>query len=167
LSLAGQRVNPRRYQLIPRTLAFLIDGSRILLAKIPPGRGEWCGSFNGIGGHIEQGEDPSGSARREIFEESGLKADKLRLCGVVTIDTGATPGIGLYVFVGVPGGGRLTPSKEGTVSWMELSQLSHLPLVEDLPSLIPHALEAYSSGWPFSARYQYDEAGQLTIQYDK
>jgi 8-oxo-dGTP diphosphatase len=167
LSQDGQRADPRRYTLIPRTLVFLIDQGQILLVKLPAGRGEWSGRYNGVGGHVEQGEDPAGSARREVLEETGLMAAGLRLCGVLTIDTGTCPGIGLYVFVGKAGQGTLGRSREGEPAWLKLSELSELALVEDLPSLIPRSLESYASGVPFSATYHYDEAGQLTIQYDQ
>lgn len=68
MSLDGQRVNLDRYSLVPRTLSFLIQDDQILLLKL--NRGAWSGLYNGIGGHIEQGEDPLSAARREVEGEA-------------------------------------------------------------------------------------------------
>ena len=38
----------------------------------------------GIGGKLEEGESPFDCARREILEETGLKANKLSYRGIVT-----------------------------------------------------------------------------------
>ncbi len=101
MSLEGQRLQPDRYSVVPRTLSFLLRGEQILLLKLPAGRGAWAGMLNGVGGHVEQGEEPRASALREVVEETGLApGPSFRLTGVVLIDTQQTPGIALYVFVG-------------------------------------------------------------------
>jgi 8-oxo-dGTP diphosphatase len=164
MSLAGQRLQPERYSVIPRTLTFLTRPGEVLLMRVPPGRGAWAGRFNGVGGHLEQGEDPLSSAAREIAEETGLTAEALQLAGVVVIDTGGTPGIGLYVFRGTCPPGTPTPGKEGTAEWVETSRLEDLPLVEDLPALLPRVLEAEGRP-PFSASYTYAQDGRLTIRF--
>lgn len=35
------------------------------------------------GGHVEKGESFIDSAKREVFEETGLKVDNLKLCGII------------------------------------------------------------------------------------
>ncbi len=79
MSLAGQRLQPERYALIPRTLTFLFNKDEILLIKVPENRGAWTGLFNGVGGHIERGEEPHSAALREIFEETRLSPASLSL----------------------------------------------------------------------------------------
>ena len=164
MSLAGQRLQPDRYTVIPRTLTFLTRPDEILLIRLGPDRGEWSGLLNGVGGHIEQGEDPVQSARREITEETGLTAAELMLAGVVIIDTGEKPGIGLYVFVGEAENGELTPGGEGTPEWIRQDELDEASLVADLPVLIPEALARREGAAPFSAIYKYDKTGQLKIK---
>jgi 8-oxo-dGTP diphosphatase len=77
--VTNQSLSKIRYKVIPRTLIFLFNESKILLIKqnseIKPSFGRW----NGIGGHIEEGEDPFSSARREIFEESGLSIENINI----------------------------------------------------------------------------------------
>lgn len=167
MSLAGQQTQSDRYVLIPRTLSFLTRPGEILLMRLGPERGEWSGLLNGVGGHIEQGEDPIQSARREITEETGLQAGELLLAGVVIIDTGSLPGIGLYVFIGEAEDGELRSSSEGTPQWISLDALDESSLVADLPTLLPKALARHDGAAPFSAVYEYDDGGKLSIRFSE
>jgi 8-oxo-dGTP diphosphatase len=159
----GQRPDPARYALIPRTLTFLARGEQVLLLRLPEGQGAWGGHYNGIGGHVERGEDPLSAARREVAEETGLQPRGLRLCGVVAVDAGDERGIGLYVFVGQSGPGRPRGGPEGAPEWVGLDRLETLPLVSDLPFLLPRALAAYREGTSFSAVYRASAEGALEI----
>ena len=163
MSLDGQRLDPNRYAVIPRTISFIVRENEVLLIKLPSDRGGWSGRYNGIGGHIERGEDPSTAARREVFEETGLKMLTQQLCGIVTIDTGDTLGIELFVFVGESIEGDLEPSPEGIPAWLPLEGLAEFDLVEDLDFLIPGALKAHSDGGIFFAAYTYDSQGKLQV----
>jgi 8-oxo-dGTP diphosphatase len=165
MSLAGQRLDPRRYTVVPRTLSFLVRGDEVLLLRLGTDRGDWAGRLNGLGGHIEPGEDVLTSARREIREEAELSPGDLRLCGVVMIDVGP-PGIGLFVLVGtLPSDAMPQGGLEGRPEWVRLDRLHQSPLVEDLPTLIPRALACYASREVFLARYQYAEDGGLRISF--
>jgi 8-oxo-dGTP diphosphatase len=165
MSLAGQRVQPERYQVIPRTLSFLLCDKEILLVRIAKDRGAWAGLFNGLGGHIEQAEVPQRAAEREIEEETGLTPSKLNYCGVILVDTGSSPGIGIHVFVGEVAKQDFTPSPEGEPAWINLEELEDIPLVEDLPLIIPKALEAYHTGQPFSGLTSFDVNGKPSIHF--
>ena len=46
-----------RYKVIPRTLIFLKKHNSILLIKEAETKKLWPNLYNGIGGHIEKGED--------------------------------------------------------------------------------------------------------------
>ena len=165
MSLAGQRVDPGRYAVIPRTLSFLISKRNILLIRRMQPDHPWSGLLNGVGGHIEVGEDPKQGALREILEETGLSPTKLELVGVVLINLETSPGIGLYVFVGeVDAKGPLRTSPEGVAEWYPMEALETLPLVEDLPYLVPRAMESYQGAPAFCAHYSFDEHGALRIK---
>ncbi len=166
MSLDGQRIQRGRYTIIPRTLIFLTRPGEVLLIKNAPGRGAWAGLLNGVGGHLERGESPYSGAMREIREETGLTARELRLVGVVVIDTGSIPGIGLYVFVGKAAQGDLHPTQEGLPQWVPYHRLAKEPLMEDLPELLPRALTAYEGGVPFTALFRYGADGHLKIAFD-
>jgi 8-oxo-dGTP diphosphatase len=167
MSLDGQRLQPDRYSIVPRTLCFLLHEDEILLLRLAERRGPWSGKYNGVGGHIERGEDPASAARREILEETRQKPLSLELCGVVMIDTGRNPGIGLYVYMGdLEDTSSPTTNDEGSLHWVKLTDVYDLPLVEDLRILLPKAFEAHRIGVPFSANYTYDHDGALTIHFD-
>lgn len=165
MSLTGQRPDPSRYRVVPRTLAFLTRGSQVLLQRARDDHGAWAGRYNGIGGHLEPGEDPLSGARREIREETGLEPDRLTLRGVVLIDTGQPIGVALYVFRGECPAGEPTPGPEGTAAWFHLADLEAVPLVEDLPTILPLVLPGREDGPPFSAVYRCDAHGRLSIVF--
>ncbi len=83
---------------------------------------------------MEKGEDILTAARREFLEETGLTAD-LWLCGVIVVETGRNPDVGIYVFTGACPHGEPVPSEEGDLEWVSLSKLKELPVVEDLTGL--------------------------------
>jgi 8-oxo-dGTP diphosphatase len=165
MTLAGQRVQPERYQLIPRTLVFLLRADEILLVRIAADRGAWAGLFNGVGGHIEAGENPYSAAMREVEEETGIIPDDLQLCGVIAVYPGASPGIGIHVFVGSYAGMTLRASDEGQPQWIPLAQLQDLAVVEDLPFIIPRAIDSYREALPFCGITTFDDSGKPILQF--
>jgi 8-oxo-dGTP diphosphatase len=160
-----QGVSLDRYMLIPRTLIFLIRGDHILLIKGAPTKRLWANKYNGIGGHIEQGEDTLSAAKRELKEETGLIPDDLWLCGTISVDTGQNPGIGIYVFRGECSTDVLQESAEGKLEWLPINEIVNQPLVEDLFTLIPKVVSQKKSDPPFSAMYSYDAEDHLVIEF--
>lgn len=163
--LEGQRLQPERYSVIPRTLTFLTREGQVLLLRVAAEKGAWSGRYNGLGGHVEQGEDVHSAARREVAEESGLDVDALELAGIVLVDTATRPGIALFVFSAEVTGETARRTPEGEIAWLDLERLGDIPLVDDLPVLLPRVLRARQTGRPFFGCYRFDEEGRVQMQF--
>jgi len=160
-----QGVQHRRYALIPRTLIFLTRGGRVLLIKGAAHKRLWANQYNGLGGHVERGEDVLSAARRELAEETGLLVQDLWHCGVITVDPGGEVGVVIFVLRGECSVGEPVPSPEGSLEWVSFADIDRLPLVEDLYALLPRALAAKRGEPPVFGHYWYDAGDRLVIRF--
>jgi len=164
----NEQIHPNdndRYSVIPRVLIFIFRNDSVLLIKGSSTKKLWPGKYNGLGGHLEMGEDPLGAARRELKEESGLSCSTLSLCGNVIVNTGLNPGIAIYIFKGDYEGGEIRPSVEGSLEWVELELLHQYPVVEDLRIILPMIAVRNPGAEPFYAKYFYDEEDRMQIDF--
>lgn len=162
----GVAVSRNRYQVIPRTLCFITHGGDVLLLLGGPHKRIWAGRYNGVGGHIEAGEDIYAATLREVQEETGLAVHDVRLRGVVHADAGdPTVGILFFVFTAVADGRETAPCPDGLLEWWPADVLPTDRMVEDLPTLLPKALAMGPADPPFFAAYSYDAADRLVIRF--
>ena len=145
----GVRESSGRYQVIPRVLVFVLNGGDVLLLKGAPDKRIWPDRYNGVGGHVEAGEDVYAAALRETREETGLAVHDLRFEGLVNVDVGSTTGIMLAVF------------SARRLEWVPLHRLDGYDLVQDIPVLLSRIVDRPADAPPFFARYGYgaEDAG--------
>lgn len=163
MPVSDQGLQHRRYQVVPRTLIFLQRGDQVLLLRGAPHKRLWANRYNGLGGHVERGEDILSAARRELREEAGVEASNLRLSGILIVDAEPDTGVAVFILTGELAEGEPRPSSEGELEWLPVTGLADLPLVEDLHVLLPRALAQRPGEPPFFARSYYDEQGQLHV----
>ncbi len=162
---SDQGVFDDRYKVVPRSLIFITEEERVLLLKGAPDKRLWANQYNGIGGHIEKGEDIFSATKRELVEETGLSITELLLCGLIMVDASPTTGICIFVFKGEYKGGRIVPSNEGSLEWIPFGEIMNFPLVEDLRTILPVVLSHKPTDQLFSARYSYDSENELQIVF--
>jgi 8-oxo-dGTP diphosphatase len=155
-----------RYLAIPRVLCFVTHGDEVLLLKGGPHKRLWAGLYNGVGGHLEPGEDLQAALVREVCEETGLLIHDIRLRYVVHVDVGdPLHGVIFLVFTAISDTRETTPSLEGELHWFPRDALPTDELVEDLPELLPRVLAMGANDPPGYALYNYDAFDRLIMSF--
>jgi 8-oxo-dGTP diphosphatase len=97
------------------TLCFLTYENDVLmlLRNKPPNKGLW----NGVGGHIEQGETPYQACIREVYEETGFKINNAHFSGILTWSDFEIDNGGLYIFTANAPHPQFKPTNEGQLAW--------------------------------------------------
>jgi 8-oxo-dGTP diphosphatase len=163
----GADATSGRWLAIPRALCFVTHGDDVLLLKRGPDRRVFPNKYNGVGGHIERGENALEGALREIREETGLEVSSPLLCGVSHIDAGQAHGIILLIFRAVALTREVTESAEGTLAWIPQAKVMEYDLVEDLPVLLPRVLEMAPGDPPFFVHLSYTERDEVRIRFTR
>lgn len=146
-----------------RTLSFIrhLNG-KVLLIRGAPTKRLWPNLLNGVGGHVEPGENVMEAAHREIREETHLDdIQELALRGLISIDTN-TPlrGILLFVFAGSTSSIRITASDEGIPEWHDWRSLDDSQMLPDLPDILTR-IESSTPGEIFYGKYVLDNTGNM------
>ena len=157
---------------MPYTICFVRRGDEVLmlLRDRPPNEGLW----NGLGGKISPGETPAECARREVFEEAGIRLDpkELRFGGVVRWASGVDPtgpSTGMYAFAaGLPDGRgpegeRRVP--EGVIAWKPLVWVcdpENPAVVSNIPRFLPDLLER-DEPMEYRCEYRGGELVEVTV----
>jgi len=136
------------------------DGKTLMLFRNKKERDVHEGKWNGLGGKLEPGESPEECAIREVFEESGLRATRPLLRGILTFPK-FTPKDDWYVFVYEFShfNGELIDSPEGELEWVDDDKIFDLNLWEGDHFFLKWVFERKF----FSAKFIYQN-GELEDQ---
>lgn len=122
--------------MIPRVLAFIEKNDEVLMIERAKKDAFAYRKLNGIGGHIEKGEDPLTAIRREVKEESGLKIVDFFFHAVISIDVEEEKGVCVFLFSANYDRGDVQSSQEGNLVWVKKNAVQDYPVVEDVPFLL-------------------------------
>jgi 8-oxo-dGTP diphosphatase len=152
-----------RFMVIPKTLIFVFNGDQVLLIKGGAKKKWWSGFYNGVGGHVEYGEDISKAARRELKEETSLEVGEIILCAVAMIDDSESTGSVVFMFKTEYTTGELVQTDEGELEWLRVKDLEQYPVLEDLKILIPRFKEMKSAMQPWMLSYRMNKNEELRL----
>lgn len=114
------------------TLFLLRRGDEILLQNRVAE--DWRG-YTLPGGHVEPGESIVEAAVRELYEESGLKAQDPTLCGIKQFPSDGGRYL-VFLFTAEKFSGDLRSSEEGEMVWAKRDEIKNLPTVDDFNGLL-------------------------------
>ena len=120
------------------SIAVIKDGAVLLVKRAAP---PWRGLWSLPGGKVGLGEAPRDTALRELKEETGIEADRVKLLDTIDIsaedDGGGTLRYRLTVFYGRYAGGTLRAGSDAAAAeWVALDALAALPMTQGTAPLI-------------------------------
>jgi 8-oxo-dGTP diphosphatase len=122
------------YQPILATLGYVLspDGKQVLMIHRNKRVDDiHYGKYNGLGGKLEPDEDIISGFRREILEEAGIVAEHVVLRGTISwagFGKHDEDWFGFIFLVESWSGEVRTENHEGTLEWIPLEALTHLPM---------------------------------------
>lgn len=147
-----------RHQARLATVVFLRRGSDVLLLRHPRDKDRFAGCWDGIGGHVEAGEDLHEAALREVREEAGIDVPPLQLRGVIHESGMVGHHYVVFLFTGEGPTGDVVSPEGLELRWHPAESVAALPLVEDLRHWLPALLEARE---PLFITERYDGGDSL------
>ena len=138
------------------TLCLVHQHPKILLGmkKIGFGKGRW----NGFGGKVESGETIENAAKRELFEEVGIKANQIEKVGILQFEPLGVPDIlEVHIFKTTNFSGEPKESDEMLPSWFFIDQI---PFKEMWPDDI-HWFPLFLKGKKFIGNFKFGEGDKV------
>ncbi len=130
---------------------FSIDFKKVALIR--KNRPAWqAGKLNGVGGHIEQNELPACAMHREFIEETGYNLPVAWEQYARISDSGC---FSVTFFATTGELDALETTTDETVEIVEVEKLSDNKLIDNLPWLIPLAIDFLEDGRPIWTEVNY------------
>lgn len=122
------------------TLMFVRRNRQVLLQQHAAGS-RFSGLWNGVGGHVEAGEDVCRAARREVREEAGIEVREPRLRFVLHERDRSDEATLVFWFVADWLSGALRPEPRRVLRWVPDLEIEKLPLLADIRAVWPRLFE--------------------------
>ena len=112
---------------LKRTAAMVVlrNGEQLLLLRRakPP----HIGKYVPVGGKLDPFERPMDAARRETLEETGIRVDNLRYCGILTETSPGDYNWQCHIYLADIDYLPPPPCDEGTLEWIAFDDLASIP----------------------------------------
>ena len=161
----------KNYCPILGTLGYILspDGKSVLMTHRIARKGDdQFGKYNGLGGHLEPGEDVAAGMVREIREESSLEVTEMQLRGTVNWTGFGPHGEDWLGFIFLVTGFRGTPlsqNEEGPLSWIPLADFPRYPMWEGDRYFLPLVFDGDPR--PFHGYMPYGNDRPLSWTYSR
>ncbi len=99
--------------------------------------------IHALGGHVDHGENPLETAKREVFEESDIHIKNIQLRAVVTEikeNSKPTPDWTIFHFIADYDTGEINESTEGKLLLLSQTDLLKKPILESFSYVLKHML---------------------------
>ena len=121
-------------------------------------RGFGQGRWNGLGGKVQDGETIEQAAKREAFEEAGIRPGDLQKMGVIEFSWKTRPDV-LQVhifksesFLGIP-----TETEEMKPQWFDINQIPYSAMWQD----DIHWMPLFLKDKKFSGKFIFDDQDNI------
>ena len=143
------------------TLCFVLNGNQVLLGMKKRGFGK--DKWNGFGGKVAENESIENAARRELFEECGIKALSLEEKGEIIFEY---PIAGLrhhsHVFMVKEYSGQPIESEEMAPHWFEISNIPYAEMWEDDKYWLELLLKRLPEGKKLIAKFYFEDDEKIS-----
>ena len=141
------------------------DGAYLMLHRTKKENDENKDKWIGIGGKLEAGESPFDCARREVYEEVGLKLKNLSYRGIITFVSDIYGTEYMHLFYSDRFEGELPEScDEGVPKWVPKSDVPSLPIWEG-DKIFLKLLDTEKRFFSLKLIYQGDKLISHTLEF--
>lgn len=138
-------------------------GKYLMLHRVKKHHDINAGKWIGVGGHVENGETPEECLLREVKEETGLTLTAYRLRGLVTFLSDVCEPELMCVFTADAFDGELIECNEGTLHWVDKSEVLGLPTWEGDRVFLERLLSGDERFFSIKLRYEGDKLVEKKI----
>lgn len=141
------------------TLTIIYQHPRVLLGMKKKGFG--AGRYNGFGGKVEKGESIEKGARREVFEEAGVRPLDMEEVAVIDFEfKDSQESLEVHVFKSTLFEGEPSESEEMKPQWFDISEVPFDTMWPDDRFWFPLFFE----GKKFKAQFLFGEGDSILDQ---
>lgn len=142
-----------------QTLCIVLEPPRILLGMKKRGFG--AGRWNGFGGNVLPDEAIEAAARREVFEEAGIRVGAVEKMGVILFEFQGKPDTPeVHIFKTGEFTGEPAESEEMKPQWFVVDQIPYSEMWVDDKYWLPLLLQ----GKKFKGCFLFGEGGKILKQ---